>query len=112
MTASTNTTRPSAITSIAIAEALRRGILAIVDAGFVLQVDDAVLANYYDLQSAGGRSRAGFREWAQLRIDALNHAFAGIPEDRVRYHICYGSWHGPHICDAPFAKSSRRSCSR
>jgi 5-methyltetrahydropteroyltriglutamate--homocysteine methyltransferase len=86
----------------AIAEALAVEYRAIVDAGFVLQVDDAVLANYYDLQ-VQERGLSGWREWAQLRIDALNHALTGIPEDRVRYHICYGSWHGPHLCDAPFA---------
>ncbi len=42
-----------------------------------------------------------YREWTQLRIDALNHALQGIPEDRVRYHICFGSWHVPHVADAP-----------
>ena len=39
-------------------------------------------------------------EWAQLRADALNHALSGIPEDRVRYHVCFGSWHVPHLADA------------
>jgi 5-methyltetrahydropteroyltriglutamate--homocysteine methyltransferase len=42
-----------------------------------------------------------YRSWAQLRIDALNHALAGIPEDRIRYHVCFGSWHVPHVADAP-----------
>ena len=42
-----------------------------------------------------------YREWAELRVDALNHALRGIPEDRVRYHICFGSWHVPHVSDAP-----------
>jgi 5-methyltetrahydropteroyltriglutamate--homocysteine methyltransferase len=42
-----------------------------------------------------------YREWAQLRVDALKHALRGIPEDRVRYHVCFGSWHVPHIADAP-----------
>ncbi len=42
-----------------------------------------------------------YREWAQLRVDALNHALEDIPEDRVRYHVCFGSWHVPHVADAP-----------
>jgi 5-methyltetrahydropteroyltriglutamate--homocysteine methyltransferase len=42
-----------------------------------------------------------YRKWANTRIEALNHALRGIPEDRVRYHLCYGSWHAPHVSDAP-----------
>jgi 5-methyltetrahydropteroyltriglutamate--homocysteine methyltransferase len=42
-----------------------------------------------------------YRDFAQVRIDALNHALDGLPEDRVRYHLCWGSWHGPHTTDAP-----------
>ena len=84
----------------AIAEALREEYLEIVNAGLVLQVDDAVLANMYDeLVQQGGAAR--YRRWAGLRIEALNHALRGIPEDRIRYHICFGSWHVPHVADAP-----------
>jgi 5-methyltetrahydropteroyltriglutamate--homocysteine methyltransferase len=84
----------------AIAEALREEYCEIVNAGLVLQVDDAVLANMYDhLVSQGGVEH--YRRWAALRIEALNHALRGIPEDRVRYHICFGSWHVPHVADAP-----------
>jgi len=84
----------------AIAEALREEYLEIVNAGLLLQVDDAVLANMYDhLVSRGGLDH--YRRWASLRIDALNHALRGIPEDRIRYHICFGSWHVPHVADAP-----------
>lgn len=83
----------------AIADALRTEYRAIVDAGLIVQVDDAVLANMYDhlVQT----SPEHYRQWAQLRIDALNHALQGIPEDRVRYHVCFGSWHVPHVADAP-----------
>ena len=83
----------------AIAEALREEYLEIVGAGLVLQVDDAVLANMYDelIQQGTGR----YSEWAELRIAALNHALRDIPEDRVRYHVCFGSWHVPHVADAP-----------
>jgi 5-methyltetrahydropteroyltriglutamate--homocysteine methyltransferase len=83
----------------AIADALRHEYLAIVDAGFVLQVDDAVLANMYDHLVRNDPNR--YRDWAQLRIDALNYALEGIPQDRVRYHVCFGSWHVPHVADAP-----------
>jgi 5-methyltetrahydropteroyltriglutamate--homocysteine methyltransferase len=83
----------------AIADALREEYLEITNAGLVLQVDDAVLANMYDelVQQAPDR----YRQWAELRIEALNHALRGIPEDRVRYHVCFGSWHVPHVADAP-----------
>jgi 5-methyltetrahydropteroyltriglutamate--homocysteine methyltransferase len=83
----------------AIAEALREEYLEIVNAGLVLQVDDAVLANMYDELVQDGPER--YQQWAELRVDALNHALRGIPEDRVRYHICFGSWHVPHVADAP-----------
>jgi 5-methyltetrahydropteroyltriglutamate--homocysteine methyltransferase len=83
----------------AIAEALREEYLAIHNAGLLVQVDDAVLANMYDALVSQSPER--YREWAQLRVDALNHALEGIPEDRVRYHLCFGSWHVPHISDAP-----------
>jgi 5-methyltetrahydropteroyltriglutamate--homocysteine methyltransferase len=82
----------------AIAQAMREEYLAIHQAGLVLQVDDAVLANMYDhLVSESPRK---YREWAELRVAALNHALAGIPEDRIRYHVCFGSWHVPHVADA------------
>jgi 5-methyltetrahydropteroyltriglutamate--homocysteine methyltransferase len=82
----------------AIAKALREEYLEVHKAGFVLQVDDAVLANMYDHLVAQSPQR--YREWAELRIDALNHALEGIPEDRIRYHVCFGSWHVPHVADA------------
>ena len=58
-----------------------------------------MLANMYD--HLVRQSPARYREWAELRVEALNHALEGIPEDRVRYHLCFGSWHLPHIADAP-----------
>jgi 5-methyltetrahydropteroyltriglutamate--homocysteine methyltransferase len=83
----------------ALAEALRQEYLEIHNAGLLLQVDDAVLANMYD--HLVQRSPERYREWAQLRVDALNYALRGIPEDRIRYHVCFGSWHVPHLADAP-----------
>jgi 5-methyltetrahydropteroyltriglutamate--homocysteine methyltransferase len=82
----------------AIADALREEYLAIIDAGLVLQVDDAVLANMYDHLVQQSPQR--YREWAELRIEATNRALRGIPEDRIRYHVCFGSWHVPHVADA------------
>ncbi len=82
----------------AIAKALREEYLEIVKAGFVLQVDDAVLANMFDHLTQ--QSTKTYYDWAELRVEALNHALEGIPEDRIRYHICFGSWHVPHVADA------------
>lgn len=87
----------------AVADALHEEYKAIVDAGFLLQVDDAVLLHEYDSILALGGSVEDYRRWAELRVEALNHALAGIPEDRVRYHVCFGSWHGPHVFDPPLA---------
>jgi 5-methyltetrahydropteroyltriglutamate--homocysteine methyltransferase len=83
----------------AIADALRTEYLAIHKAGLLVQVDDAVLANMYD--ALVQKSPQRYREWAELRVEALNRALQGIPEDRVRYHVCFGSWHVPHLSDAP-----------
>jgi len=86
----------------ALAEALRTEYRKVNDAGLLVQVDDAVLANMYD--SLVRQSPERYREWAELRIEALNHALRGIPEDRVRYHVCFGSWHVPHVADAPLSE--------
>jgi 5-methyltetrahydropteroyltriglutamate--homocysteine methyltransferase len=83
----------------AIADALRQEYRAIHAAGFLLQVDDAVLANMYDHLVEQGEDV--YHRWAQLRVEALNHALEGIPSERVRYHVCFGSWHVPHVADAP-----------
>jgi 5-methyltetrahydropteroyltriglutamate--homocysteine methyltransferase len=83
----------------AIADALKQEYEAVHRAGFVLQVDDAVIANMYDYLSRDDPEN--FRRWASLRVEALNHALQNIPEDRIRYHICFGSWHVPHTSDAP-----------
>jgi 5-methyltetrahydropteroyltriglutamate--homocysteine methyltransferase len=87
----------------AVADALRVEYRAIVDSGLLLQVDDAVLVHECDSILSRGGSMADYRRWAQIRIDALKHALEGIPEERVRYHICWGSWHGPHAYDPPLS---------
>jgi 5-methyltetrahydropteroyltriglutamate--homocysteine methyltransferase len=86
----------------AIATALREEYRAIVDAGLTVQIDDAYLASMYDIMVPPG-SLADFRRWAQVRVDALNHALEGLPSDRCRYHVCWGSWNGPHTNDVPLA---------
>ncbi|UGS34438.1 cobalamin-independent methionine synthase II family protein [Capillimicrobium parvum] len=85
----------------ALADAMAVEYRAIVDSGFMLQVDDAVLMHECDSILSLGGSFEDYRRWAELRVDALNHALTGLPEDRVRYHVCWGSWHGPHAYDPP-----------
>jgi 5-methyltetrahydropteroyltriglutamate--homocysteine methyltransferase len=83
----------------AISEALKHEYRAIIDAGFLLQVDDAAIANMHDILSIDGEDK--YLRWVELRIEGLNYALEGIPEDRVRYHLCWGSWAGPHTTDVP-----------
>ena len=85
----------------ALADALHEEYKAIVDAGLLLQVDDAVLPQWVGAATVKHIDRAEISRFADMRIEALNHALAGIPEDRVRFHICWGSWNGPHTSDAP-----------
>jgi len=82
----------------AIAAAMRVEYKAIVDAGLVLQLDDARAAVTYD-RMVPPASFADYRAWVARHVEALNAALEGIPEDRVRYHVCWGSWPGPHVTD-------------
>ena len=85
----------------ALAEAISAEYKAIVDADFILQIDDPALVDLWDLWfSARGDTKA-YRKWAEFQVEALNHALRNIPEDRIRYHVCWGSWHGPHTGDVP-----------
>jgi 5-methyltetrahydropteroyltriglutamate--homocysteine methyltransferase len=83
-----------------VAEALREEYRAIVDAGLYVQVDDAFIPFMYDVMVPPG-TMEDYLAWAQPRIAAVNHALEGIPQDRVRYHVCWGSWNGPHTNDIP-----------
>ena len=87
----------------AIADAMKPEYKAIVDAGFVLQIDDPRMVTEYDSMDPAP-SPEEYRRFATVRIEALNHALAGLPDDRVRYHMCWGSWHGPHTTDAPLSE--------
>jgi 5-methyltetrahydropteroyltriglutamate--homocysteine methyltransferase len=84
----------------ALADALRVEYRAITAAGFILQIDDPGMAENWDAMDTSVTIEE-YRAYARLCIDALNHALDGIPEDRVRYHMCWGSWHGPHLTDIP-----------
>lgn len=84
----------------AIADAMRTEYKMIVDAGLVVQVDDARAAVTFDRQ-VPPKTFAQYRDWVAMHMDALNHALEGIPEDRIRYHVCWGSWPGPHTTDVP-----------
>lgn len=84
----------------AIADAMKIEYKMILDAGFILQIDDPRMVTEYDSMDPPPTPEE-YRRFAAVRVEALNHALAGLPEDRIRYHVCWGSWHGPHTTDAP-----------
>ena len=84
----------------AVADALTVEYRAITDAGFILQIDDPGMAENWDAMEPSVTIEE-YRAYARLCIEALNHALRGIPQERVRYHMCWGSWHGPHLTDIP-----------
>jgi 5-methyltetrahydropteroyltriglutamate--homocysteine methyltransferase len=84
----------------AIAEAMRAEYKMIVDAGFLVQLDDARNAVTYD-RMVPPATFADYRRWLAQQVDIINHAIAGLPADRIRYHVCWGSWPGPHTTDVP-----------
>jgi 5-methyltetrahydropteroyltriglutamate--homocysteine methyltransferase len=85
---------------VAIGEAMRTEYRMIVEAGFVLQLDDARAAVSFD-RMVPPASFADYRKWVAMHMDVLNHAIEGLPADRIRYHVCWGSWPGPHTTDVP-----------
>jgi 5-methyltetrahydropteroyltriglutamate--homocysteine methyltransferase len=84
----------------AIGEAMREEYKAIIDAGLILQLDDPAIAENWDMINPEP-SVEGYKKFSMVRIEALNHAIRGLPEDRIRFHLCWGSWHGPHTTDIP-----------
>jgi 5-methyltetrahydropteroyltriglutamate--homocysteine methyltransferase len=82
----------------AVAEAMHTEYQAIVDAGFIVQIDDPFLTDIYSYStlSAGDRRRT-----AELYVEAINHGLKGIPPEKVRFHTCYGINEGPRVHDAP-----------
>jgi 5-methyltetrahydropteroyltriglutamate--homocysteine methyltransferase len=84
----------------ACAEAMREEYQAIVDAGVILQLDDPALAENWDMVNPEP-AVADYRKFTARLIEALNHAIRGLPPERIRLHLCWGSWHGPHVTDIP-----------
>jgi 5-methyltetrahydropteroyltriglutamate--homocysteine methyltransferase len=90
--------------AVALAEAMREEYRAIVDSGLNVQIDDPLLVNVYEFDYSMDGDIAAFRKWAEGHIELLNHALEGLPEERVRYHLCWGSWAGPHSSDLPIGE--------
>ncbi len=84
----------------ACADALREEYRAIVDAGIILQIDDPSIADNWDA-IVPEPSVEQYKKFTMVRIAALNQALEGLPQDRIRFHLCWGSWHGPHVTDIP-----------
>ena len=85
---------------VAIAEAMRTEYKMIVDAGLLVQLDDARNAVTFD-RMVPPATFADYRKWLEKQVELINHAIAGLPADRIRYHVCWGSWPGPHTTDVP-----------
>ena len=86
----------------ALADAMRVEYQMIAKSGLLLQVDDAWLAALWD-RIGVKMGLEGYKRYCAVRVEALNHALKGIPPEQVRYHLCWGSWHGPHSRDIPMA---------
>lgn len=86
----------------ALADVIKQEYAAIIDAGFILQIDDAWIPAEWDRSAEF--TQESYRRWAQQQVEILNHALDGLPADRIRYHLCWGSWHGPHVNDVPLAE--------
>jgi 5-methyltetrahydropteroyltriglutamate--homocysteine methyltransferase len=84
----------------ACADAMREEYRAIVDSGLILQLDDPAIAENWDMVNPEPTVE-DYRKFAMIRVEALNYAIRGLPQDRVRFHLCWGSWHGPHMTDIP-----------
>jgi len=84
----------------ACADAMREEYKAILDAGLLLQLDDPAIAENWD-QINPEPTVEDYRKFTIVRVEALNHAIRGLPQDRIRFHLCWGSWHGPHTTDIP-----------
>jgi 5-methyltetrahydropteroyltriglutamate--homocysteine methyltransferase len=84
----------------AIAAAMRTEYKTIVDAGFAVQLDDARTATTYD-RMVPPASKQDYLDWVARHVEILNAALEGIPAEMIRYHVCWGSWPGPHVSDIP-----------
>jgi len=84
----------------ACADAMHEEYKAIIDAGFIVQLDDPAIGENWD-QQKNEPSVEGYRRYTRMQIDALNHSIKGLPSSMIRFHLCWGSWHGPHTTDIP-----------
>jgi 5-methyltetrahydropteroyltriglutamate--homocysteine methyltransferase len=84
----------------ACADAMREEYKTILDAGLVLQLDDPAIAENWD-QINPEPSVEDYKKFTMVRVEALNYAIRGLPQERIRFHLCWGSWHGPHTTDIP-----------
>ncbi len=84
----------------AIAGAMRTEYKAIIDAGLVVQLDDARSAVTYDRMVPPGTFN-DYKNWLEKQIEIMNEAVKGLPQEQIRYHVCWGSWPGPHVSDVP-----------
>jgi 5-methyltetrahydropteroyltriglutamate--homocysteine methyltransferase len=82
------------------ADAMREEYKAILDAGLILQLDDPATATDWDMINPEPTVE-DYKKFAMVQIEALNHALRGFPQERIRFHLCWGSWHGPHTTDIP-----------
>lgn len=85
----------------ACADAMREEYVAIIDAGLTVQIDDPSIAENWDMINPEP-SIEDYLVFTQLRVEALNYALRGLPQEQIRFHLCWGSWHGPHTTDLPF----------
>ncbi len=86
----------------ACADAMREEYKAIVEAGLIVQIDDPSIAENWDMINPEPTVE-DYLAFTQLRVEALNYAIRDLPPEQIRFHLCWGSWHGPHTTDLPFA---------
>jgi 5-methyltetrahydropteroyltriglutamate--homocysteine methyltransferase len=86
----------------ACADAMREEYQAIIEAGLTLQLDDPAIAENWD-QIVPEPSVEDYKRFTMIRVEALNYSIRDLPTDRIRFHLCWGSWHGPHVTDIPMA---------
>src|SRR4029450_6836588 len=85
----------------AIADAMHTGYKMIIDAGLLVQLDDARAAVSYD-RMVPPKTLGEYRAWLARQVEIINHAIKGLPRGKIRYHVCWGSGPGPHTSDVAF----------
>jgi len=86
---------------VACADAMHEEYKAITDAGLTVQLDDPAFAENWDQQKKEP-SVEGYRRYTEKCVEIINHSIRGLPPEKIRFHLCWGSWHGPHTTDIPF----------